>query len=256
MYDTSYCPENMTHSYTADNPEIRAVVTELVERLGSQLESILCYPHPFTGAGLVVMFSRTVGFAPALIAEVYFCVPHDMPFYCLRSNELFQLSLPGQFLDGMWGSLNDHPHVAFWARHKGVILHGRDIREQIALPVKRRELLRIHIDRCHFYLRNMGILYLLTRQKYVALIKELDKHLRHVMATALLVYDEWDLSADEVPVRFEQRFSDAELQKTWRDFNGLQRFGEGLEGSAYRKPAFEAAWLFESFLRRLESYAQ
>jgi hypothetical protein len=246
----------MSNPGTVSDETIRAVVTELIDRLGDQFESLLYYPHPFTGPGLVVVVNANVRFVPNLIAEVYSCVPPGMPFYCLRSNELFHLSIPGQFIDGMASALNDHPHVAFWARHKGAILYGRDIRDQIILPVKRREFLFIHIERCYFYLRNMAVLYLLTKHKYGALINELDKHLRHVMATALLLHDEWEVSAEDVPARFEQKFSDDQLQQIWRAWRELLVYIETVDEASCRESGFEAAWLFESFLRRLEGYAR
>jgi hypothetical protein len=234
--------------------EIESVAIKIVERLRGHVESIVYYPYAFAGEGLLIVLNENVGFVPNAVAKIYSCVPPRIQLYCLRKHELFQLSMPGQFLDSDRAALNDHPHVAFGVKYKSSLLYGADIRGRIRLPSDARDLLKIHIERGVFYLRNSRILQLLMKKKYLALIEELDKHLRHIMMTALLTNDEWAVNGETVPALFQALYPDKALKQIWMEFDALLSGAEVSDEVLYRRRAFEAVWLFESFLKRLETH--
>jgi hypothetical protein len=236
------------------NGEIESTTLKIVEHLRGHVESIVYYPYAFAGAGLLIVLNENAGFFPNAVAKIYSCVPPGIKLFCLQKHELFQLSIPGQFLDLVRGVPSDHPHVAFWVKYKSSLLYGADIRDHIRLPSDTRELLKIHIERCIFYLRNTRILQLLMEKKYLALIEELDKHLRHVMMTALLANDEWAVNGETVPALFQTLYPDNALKQIWMEFNALLSGVEVSDEVLNRERAFEAVWLFESFLKRLEAH--
>jgi hypothetical protein len=179
----------------AMDARVVSIAKEIVSRLQSDIESIIYYPQPFSDEGFVIAI-RDDKFIPDIVAELCSIVPPGIQCYCLRRKELFQLSIPGQFINRTRNFVTDHPHLSFWIRNKGVLLYGADTIADIDAPSSRQDLLDIHIERCIFYLRNVCVLQLLAKQQYVTLIKQLDQHLRHVMATALLTHDEaWEMTS-------------------------------------------------------------
>jgi hypothetical protein len=88
------------------------------------------------------------------------------------------------------------------------------------------------------------------------LIKDLDRHLRYLMSTALLVHNEWDVDMETLPRQFEQSFHDEPMNRASREFWGLLQQAEGLNGNEGRELALEAVWQFECFLRHLRRYTR
>ena len=223
--------------------EIRDFTRRFVNQHPEDVESILYYPHPFARGGLVLVFKDEVEFLPDLISDAYGELPQGISLYCLRSSELFELSLPGLFMPPM--IINERPHLAFCLKHKGILLYGRDIRNEIDAPPNPKMLLEAHIEGCLLYLRDHGILRWLERGTYETLIRELDAQLRHLMATALLAYNVWDVDAGMVFDRFRELYHDREIEEIWRAFSHL------VQEAADENSALEAVWLFERFLRRM-----
>jgi hypothetical protein len=255
-YTSNTCATKTTGSKIVGAKTTKSFVSEVINHLHDDVESILYYPHPFTKEGLVIVFKREAGFVPDLISKVYSAAPLNVSQHYLRRDELFELSIPGQFLTIRPGTLNEHPHLAYWLKYAGVVLYGRDVRDELVIPDNPRAVLKIHLERCIFYLRNNCVLHLLMSRKYIALIKELDLHLRHLMATALLIHHEWEVTVDKLPKHFEQWFADDQMKEIWREFSGLLPHNEAIAEGEYRQPAFEAVWLFERFVERLQRYAQ
>jgi hypothetical protein len=77
----------------------------------------------------------------------------------------------------------------------------------------------------------------------------LDRHLRYLMATALLVHREWDVDMETLPDRFEQFYPDGPMNRVFQEFKVLLQQVEGIDEGACRESALEAVWLFECFLR-------
>lgn len=236
-------------------------IAEFVESyaapLSGRVVSVVRYEHPFTQGGLVIVFDDGESDVLGLIGEVYrHGPPPGLSLHCLRREELFQLSTPGIFTLPL--EVNEHPHLPFYVRHKGVVLFGHDIRGEVEPHADARVLLDNHIEGCMTNFRTLGIMSWLHRRQYLRLVGELDKQLRYLMATALLVRGEWEVEFDSLPQRFDARFADARLKATWQDYADLRARAEGAgesDEAAQRASAFEAVWLFESFMRRLKEVA-
>lgn len=230
-------------------PDLRSLASEIAAAAQGSLESLVYYPHPFVGWGLVAVY-RDSTFIPAAVAELRARLPAGTSFHCLRRRELFLLTTPGQFLYILPQTFNEHPHLFYCLRTKGVVLFGADIRNEIPEGPSAEDLLEVHAERCLFYLRNSGILRPLMKRQYRAMIRDLDANLRHVMATALLRFDEWTFTADSVPGAFRRRF-EPDLCSIWDSFAEIVSRSAKWDENEGRSEALDAVWLFESFIRGL-----
>jgi len=233
--------------------QISRFTTRLIASIGGQLESITFYPHPFTNGGLVIVPLDDVEFIPDLISEIYECDPPPVMFYCLRRCELFELSLVGVF--GWPNPLEEKPHLAFWLKNKGIVLHGRDIREEIKLPADTSGFFENHMQRCRQFVRNWA-LDQLRRKNYRGMIKELERQTRYLMATALLSKNEWDVSLETIPNRFDRLFKNGQANQAWENMAALARQTAEMDDRISRQSAFEALWFFEQFLLKTGEYTR
>jgi len=244
------------HSETFEQ-ERNQVKDQLVSLLGERLESVLYYPHvfprvdyphPFAYGGFVVVFHDEVEQIVEAIAAAHSCVPPETALYCLRRRELFELSLPVfwflRFVDHQM-------HLPWFVKYKGEVLFGRDPRDDIQLPANPRLLFHNKLEVCAHFLRSGVILELLVEGRYELLIRRLERQMKYLMASALLAHGEWDITLADVAEKFMRRYTDANLNAIWRDFGQLCESNGSLPADQARQAAFEAAWLFETFLHRL-----
>jgi hypothetical protein len=232
--------------------EIEEIAGRLINSLGKHSESILYYPHPFGADGFVVIFRDDVTSIDDLIGEAHLCVPSEVPLYCLRLSEMFELSLPVY----SWVYLvNRHVHMVYWLKHEGRVLFGSDIRKQLELPAAPHLLLSSHIGVSTHYLRSGIILDWLHRKRYLELIETLEQQIKMLMATALLLHGQWNVTAETVAGQFEHFFPVPSLNEVWSEFTQLMT-ARSYDEETQSRSALEAVWLFESFIRQLRSYAQ
>ena len=227
--------------------EVNDFVARLVDRLGDRLESITFYSHPFTNGGLVIVPKDEVEFIPDLIADIYACQPPAITLNTLRRSELFQLSDIGIF--GWPVPLEERPHLAYWLKNKGVVLFGRDIRDEIKLPADRSSFLEIHLQRVKHCIRNWCFDQLLFKQ-HKRMVKEIEKQTKYLMATALLMENEWDLLLETIPERFDQMFKNERANQTWANITALTRQTDETDETT-RQSALEALWHFEQFMSQV-----
>jgi hypothetical protein len=232
---------------------IQEFASRVITRLEDKVESILAYSHPFTNGGLVIVFRADAGFMPDLIAEVYQCGPPDITLYCLRRAELFQISQPGVF--GWPNPLEEKPLLAYRVKFNGVVIYGRDIRDDIAIPDNPVTLLETQVQRCKQFVRNW-MLDQFRRRNYAGIVKEMDRQARYLMATALLAHGEWDVPLESIPERFETMLKDPETRQTWVDINSRALATAHAGESPSRESAAEAVWLFEKVLQSIGRHLQ
>ncbi len=230
--------------------EITQFALHLAEVHGSRIESILYYPHPFTSGGLIIVFKDDAGLYQDLVADVQGCDPQGITLYTLRRSELIELSLPK--LAGL--QINEYPHIAFYAKHKGDVLFGSDLRAEIVEPKDTHLMLEATIDVYACWFRDHIILKRLAQVEYLSLIQIIHEQIRQLMAMALLRYDEWDISTDTLEERFQERYPDTQMRQVLEVFSKIRDETEDKDGDTLRSDAFEAVWLFESFLRQLRRY--
>ena len=234
--------------------ELTSFSDRVAARLGAPLESIAYYPHPFTNGGLILVFRRDTRRFANILPDVFRCSPPPgLPFHFLRRNELDQLSLPGMFKFPLF--VNEQPHLAFWLKHKGTVLYGRDFREEVRVNADLPGLLVNHIEACLLHLRPRVVLFRLSRGEYALMLKTLDAHLRHLMATALLIHDQWDVTAETVPYLFAEYYTDEVLRRAWAELIAIREGIDEMDDNEKHQKAREAAWLFESFVLRLRDQA-
>jgi hypothetical protein len=227
--------------------EVNDFVSRITDRIGDRVESITFYLHPFTNGGLVIVPKDDHEFIPDLIAEIYACQPPALTLNCLRRAELFQLSDIGIF--GWPYPLEERPHLAYWLKNKGVVLFGRDIRGEIELPVDRSSFLEIHLQRVRHCIRNWCFDQLLFKS-HKRMVKEIERQARYLMATALLAENEWDVSTEAIPERFDQMFKNERANQIWADITTLTRRTDETEETT-RQSALEALWHFEQFMTQV-----
>jgi acyl transferase domain-containing protein/acyl carrier protein len=238
----------------AAEEEINSFGIRLVNRLRGKVWSIMYCPHPFTRGAFVVVVNGAQEPLLDYLAEAYVDAPPDTVVYCLRRSELSELALDGLFVPP---SINQKPHLVYWLKQKGTVLYGEDVRDQISEPTTDpRLLLESHITGCMLYVRELIILPSLWKQRYVSLIKELDRHLRYLMGTALLVHREWNVEMETLPGRFEQFYPDGPTNRAFQELSALVQLAEGMGESDCRELALEAVWQFESFLRHFRRCAR
>lgn len=209
------------------------------------LRSILSYPHPFTPGGVILVGEDDDPDWLGLIGRVHAILPPGLSLYCLRQQELFQLSLPGLFAPPF--VVNERPFLPHWLQHKGRVWWGEDVRPLVKPTVEPRFFLAGHLEGCRDALRRYGILPALLRQKYDSLWGMLQQEMLRLMGTAVLLHNHWDIDTITLPDLFDRLFPDESL---WTEFNEQQqRPVENPEAAAYH-----AVWLFETFTRRLEAY--
>ena len=234
--------------------ELTSFSDKVGSRLGAPLESIAYYPHPFTNGGLIFVFREDTKRLTNIIPEIFRCgPPPGLSSHFLRRNELFQLSLPGMFKFPLF--VNEQPHLAFWLKHKGSVLYGCDFREEVRVNPDLPGLLVNHIEACMLHLRPRVLLLRLSKAEYPLMVKVLDSHLRHLMATALLLHDQWDVTTDTVPYLFAEYYTDEPLRRAWTELTAIRESIGEMDENEQREQAREAAWLFESFLLRLREQA-
>ena len=230
---------------------ISAVKHELFRGVREHAVSILYYSQPFTSGGFVVVFKDDVESFIDLVSKAYLSAPPSMSLHCIRYQELFELSLPAHT---SLARIYECLHLPFWLKNNSTLVYGDDIRGEIEVPTNPRILLDAHVEVCMHYLRNHTILELLMRKRYAALIKELDQQIKYLMATMLLMYNEFYVEAEAIHTRFAQLCTDTHLKNSLSKFNDIVRRTDSARSTdpgGHQQAAFEAVWLFESFLRSL-----
>lgn len=230
---------------------IKSFVEQFAGRRRQHLESILYYPHPFTPGGLIFVFEDEVELLN-LIADVYQEAPTGLSLHCLRHRELFELALPGIFAPPL--QVNERPHLPYWLKHKGLVLYGRDLRQEVQPATEPRMLLAGHIGGCMDYLRRYGILTLLIEDRYSKLLQILEREMKYLMATALLIHNEWDVNLETIPEHFWRFFPDEHLKSTWQHFRAQHAEIEIGHINDPAQAASDAVWLFETFLQQFRRY--
>jgi hypothetical protein len=230
--------------------EIRQFALRLSNAHGSKIESIIQYPHPFTSGGLIIIFRDDAGLYQDLVADVQSCDPQGTTLHTLRRSELIELSLPK--LAPL--QINEYPHIALYAKYKGNVLFGSDLRAEIVEPKEIHLMLEATIDAYACWFRDHIILKRLAQEEYLSLIQTIHEQMRQLMAMALLRYKEWDITVDTLEERFRELYPDTQMRQVLEAFSGIRGKTEDKDGDALRSDAFESVWLFESFLRQLRRY--
>lgn len=227
-------------------------VARLTERDSGNVASILRYPHPFSAGGLVVVFDDLAGSYSKLHAAVTRAIPPQGALYVVKRADLFVLALQIEAFPPF-----EYPHMVFFLKHRGEILYGEDLRGEIPPLSAAKYTLEHMLDMMACWFRDHGILRDLQQGAYQSLIDQIDMRLRFLMSVALLARcGEWDIEADSVPARFFAGIRDDQLKEIWKNFEGLRQEVGAQEEKGSRSAAFEAAWLFETFSRRLRRHTQ
>jgi len=220
----------------------------LHQQLGEQLVSLIYYPESFYPGGLVAVFRDDAEPFVDLIAEAYKHVPLAIYLHCIRQSELPELCLPAF----TWlHVLNRHLQLPYLIKQHGIVLHGRDVRDEMPALPEPEVLLETHLESCAHFMRNHAVLRLLAAGRYSELVKRIDWQIKCLMATALLVSGDWQGPFASVPARFLAAYGDYQFGKLWREFNELKTRMSAETETGRRRFAFEAVWLFECFLRQL-----
>lgn len=229
----------------ASSSEDADFAERVIARVADRVESLMSYPHPFSKGGFLIVVRDDVDSFLECVADIWRCLPPlGKAVHVLRPSELSELGLSGLHTWPLF--VNEHPHLPHLLRHKGELLYGADIREQLPPPCAPRVALEQHVEACKLFMRSQGLLRWLSQPDYALVFRQLDFHFRYLMATALLQFEEWDVDFENVSERFTLQFANHPSTKTWQEFQCIAR-----GSSDSRAAALEAAWLFECFLRQV-----
>ena len=143
-------------------------------------------------------------------------------------------------------SVNEFPHLPYWLRAKGAVLWGADFREQVRPYPQPAHLLAGHIEGCYDYLRRYGILMSLVQAAYDQIGHMIRREMQHLMGTALLTKEVWDIQRDTVAEQFASTFVDHEASSLLTQVEALH------QAELDRSSCHQAIFLFERFLRSLK----
>jgi len=243
---------NLTNRATTEKIRFTAKV---IARFRNELESLMYYPHPFTTGGFVIVFKDEVEKFLDCVTGIFECAPpQGLSIHCVRRSELFELALPGKYI--MPGIVDEQKHLALYLKHKGSLLYGLDLREEIPVPNNYGVMLDNHLDAMTSQVRPHVLLKWLARKEYLLLIDEIDNQFRYLMGTALLAHGVWDITMQSLPHLFAQYFENQPVTEIWSSFNSIRKELDNKDDAVCRAAAFETAWLFESFLRELREYTR
>jgi len=93
----------------------------------------------------------------------------------------------------------------------------------------------------------------LMEGKHLALVRELDRQMRYLMATALLLHAEWDVDLETLPAHFARLFGDGALHDSFARLTSVREEMERTADAESRSLALEAVWWVENFVRQLRS---
>ena len=228
---------------------------KVIARFRNELESLMYYPHPFTTGGFVIVFKDEIKEFLDCVTGVFQCAPpRGLSIHCMRRSELFELALPGVYL--MPSRVNEQEYLALYLKHKGSVLYGLDLREEIPTPNNYGLMLDNHLEAMTTQVRGHILLKWLASKEYLLLIDEIDNQFRYLMGTALLAHGVWDVNLEGLPDLFAQYFKNQPVTEIWQSFNSIRKELDTKDDVGCRAAAFETAWLFESFLRELREYTR
>jgi hypothetical protein len=227
-------------------------VTQFADRLvleNSKVSSIMTYPHPFTNGGSVVVFDDTESPYSHLHATVINADPPKGEMHIVKKGDLFLLSVP------TFNPLAplDYPHMVYFLKNKGRLIHGEDLRKLIHAPSCMDSMLIYLLDITACWFRDHIILHDLPAKAYTSFVDAIDTRLRFLMSITLLCQKgKWDVKKDSVPADFMVAFDDRELRETWREFEEVRASASSQDIDL--ETAIRIVWLFELFTRRLRRY--
>lgn len=234
-----------------DWPRIRGAVRHLARTFEHELESVVHSPSPrspvYAHQLLIVLAdgSRDVS---RVVVEANRRLPPGVNTVCVRRSELFETCLPDP-------AAPDAFAVSSWFRHEGRVLWGTDPRSLIPAYRHTHRLLAFHLEATVHRTRNHVILARLADERYADLIEDLSRTRRSIMTTALVARGMWRVEADVLAERFLERYPDGDLADNVADFEAIRTGVDAAPPAALRTLAYQAAWLFETFVRALWRHA-
>ncbi len=240
-------------------PRLRGVLDRFVERESDKLESVVLSPFPFCGRQLLVVCKDQVPFLHEVVASSRLFDWPDILTHWIRRSELDELSQPFFYVSVWfwWKAIGQYPGWSYWLRHRGTVLHGQDVRPEIPLPRNPGSLLEATLTGTLIYNRAILHVPFLVRGQYVELVELLGGLTRRLMATALLLRDEWEIEEATVMDRFARAFSDDGSRDLCADLRAVFESPAGASGPPVSKQrAYEALWAAERLYRFLRGFVQ
>lgn len=222
-------------------------MARLRERYASDLVSVVYFSLPFgqrQHATLAVVPNSAPDLMPAY-TDAGLDLLNITDVVCLRSNELYQLGLPGPDLAMVT--------APYWIRATGRVLWGRDVRREIPCDHSHSRLLACQLDQVQS--SRYRIISLLVNSSYFKVQASLVRQRAILMVSALLERGIWQVYPLNLQRRFTETFPDVEFQDNILEFNAL--CAEMRNAARFRQKtlAYRETWLFEVFLRLMWKHA-
>ncbi len=230
------------------SPEVLSLITS---RFEPKLVSLVRFPRPFLGDGLLITLNDNADDFVGLATAIRRLAPKRLSAICLKRSELYQLAMPNPYAI-------ETLSTPYWVRNAGTLLWGDDIRSEVPLYKHPNRLLAFHLEKTIHRTRNHFILALLAADRYRDIHVGLARKRTQLMATALLAKSIWEV----YPSTISQIFLDAYNTKDFRDIltdsNKLLLEAQGGRPSPswLKHSAYRSVWLFEMFIRGLWRYAK
>jgi hypothetical protein len=242
------------------NPaDIQAYVDRLVARAGGNLESVVLSPFPFCGSQLLVVCRGNVPYLHEVMVAATLCDPPDVLTHWIRGSELRELSLPfgAVAVWFWWKQAGEYPGWSYWLRNRGTVLYGRDVRAEIPLPRDTRAMLEAFLAGSITYNRALLPVPFLIQQRYGELVEILSRLCRRLMATGLLLRDQWEIEEGTVLDRFSCAFAEDGARELCGELHAaFEGAGATADPGALRQRAIDAIWITERLERFLGRYLE
>jgi hypothetical protein len=221
-----------------------------------KLESVLYFSDLRGGESILFVFPDETTDLLDQAAVLGQSIPeHIVPLF-LKRRELYQLSLPypgPRQLPGAPRNLMSRGsfHIAGWAKYRSKLVHGRDIRTELALPRWPARSLRHHLELGTDIVRNSTILCGLVFRR--SLIYDLRELMDELMLSGLLAAGEARWTREEIESRFRETLP--EVGPILDEYAKLEAEAQGPDDSYSQAREYRLVWLFERFAMALQKFA-
>lgn len=202
--------------------------------------SMAHFPHPLTNGGIIIIFEANQADFLSHVGAAYQRFASFGSLYCLRPDEIFQLTYGGLFAPPF--HINEHPHLLHYLKNKGQLLAGQEFRANLQPAYHPDQLLSNHLEACRDSMRRYGIMPHLLNQSYAPLLSLINQEAKHLMATALLRHGVWEINLDTIIKSFAHFYPG--LISTVTDLSQTRP-------AQTEEAALDALFTFEGFLAKL-----
>jgi|SRR5579871_175971 len=218
-------------------------IHEFAKQTGSLESAVYCpiaAPSPYF---LLVFRDESNRFLNDIL-DAHRMTPSEIHTICLRLSELYQLANPSSYTP-------DTLAAPYWLRNDGIVVYGRDIRQDIPLYQRPDRLLLLHLSRTLHRTRSHVILGALAESHFHRLHQSIAQEREQLMKTALLARGVWKVSGGGLKTEFLRWYGSSRMRENLAEVEFMSQETSCEAITCGKRSAYRAVWLFEVFLDEL-----